>query len=93
MSQDTFDRLLQYISKYGFATVACVVLFAYFVAPMRDGHLEFLQRTAETNDKTAEAVRAIQRVVEDGDERSSEHFRISQETNENVKEIKRHVVP
>jgi len=88
------ERLLDQIGKHGFATVAVSVLTVFFLIPMRDGHLKYLEdtsgatktlsesskQTAEAMEKTADAADAIKELVEHTGITSNEHFKTSKDT-------------
>lgn len=88
------ERLLDQIGKHGFATVAVTVLTVFFLIPMRDGHLRYLEETSgsmktlsesskqtgEAMEKTADAADAIKELVEHAGTTSTEHFATSKDT-------------
>lgn len=75
-------------------------LYDDFLIPMRNGHMEYLKTSGEAQVETSKAVEAIKSVVEetrsDNDAIRAfgmEHFAITKETRDDVREIKAAVVP
>lgn len=71
-----------------------------FAIPVRDGHLDYLQKSGEAQKDTAKAVEAIKQVVEDTRADNAamramgmDHYDLTRETRDDVREIKAVVVP
>jgi len=112
--EDAMDRKLRWIEgilnlmqKHGVSAVALVVVTWFFAIPIRDGHLEYLHRTADSQlktgeavEKTSEAVDAIRDVVVETSKANVElraiaddHYSIAKETSVDVKAIKAAIIP